>query len=116
MPGLAIWLVVDAPLHSVYVAYQQDDALAVVDTNVCNGSDLAGCATLHPPFARTGAGPEAVDLDPQTQTLYTANEIDNDVSVINAATCNAQVTSGCRQLPHAAASAAVNVQPRRDCC
>ncbi|MGD0810886.1 MAG: hypothetical protein ABSA91_14445, partial [Acidimicrobiales bacterium] len=97
--GLAIWLVVDAPLHSVYVAYQQDDALAVVDTNVCNGSDLAGCATIHPQFARTGAGPEAVDLDPQTQTLYTANEIDNDVSVINAATCNAQVTSGCREVP-----------------
>jgi DNA-binding beta-propeller fold protein YncE len=99
--GVAIWLVVDAPLHSVYVAYQQDDALAVVDTNMCNGSDLAGCATLHPQFARTGAGPEAVDLDPQTQTLYTANEIDDDVSVINAVTCNAQVISGCRQPPTA---------------
>jgi DNA-binding beta-propeller fold protein YncE len=97
--GVAIWLAVDAPLHSVYVAYQEDDALAVVDTNLCNGSDLAGCATLHPQFVRTGAGPEAVDLDPLTQTLYTANEIDNDVSVINAATCNAQITSGCRQPP-----------------
>jgi DNA-binding beta-propeller fold protein YncE len=99
--GVALWLVVDAPLHSVYVVYQQDDALGVVDTNVCNGSDLAGCATLHLQFARTGGGPEAVDLDPLTQTLYTANEIDNDVSVINAATCNAQVTSGCRQPPTA---------------
>ena len=99
--GTALWLVVDAPLHSVYVVYQEDDALAVVDTNVCNGSDLAGCATLHPQFVRTGAGPEGVDLDPQTQTLYTANEIDNDVSVINAATCNAQLTSGCRQPPTA---------------
>src|ERR1035437_7243857 len=37
-----------------------------------------------------------VILDPQTQTLYTANWVDNDVSVIDATRCNAQATSGCR--------------------
>jgi DNA-binding beta-propeller fold protein YncE len=94
-----LWLVVDVPLHSVYVVYQDDDALAVVDTNVCKASDRAACATLHPPEARTGAEPESVVLDQQTQTLYTANEVDNDVSVIDASRCNAQVTSGCRQAP-----------------
>ena len=45
----ALWLVVDVALHSVYVTYQQDDAVFVVDTNVCNGSHLAACATLNPP-------------------------------------------------------------------
>ena len=73
--------------------------MAVVDTNVCNASDLTACATLHPPDASTGAQPESVVLDQQTQTLYAANEIDNDVSVIDAARCNAEVTSGCRQAP-----------------
>ena len=50
------------PSRSVYVVYQEDDALAVVDTNVCNGSDLAGCATLHPQFVRAGAGMKAWTL------------------------------------------------------
>jgi len=93
----ALWLAVDAPLHSVYVAYQRDDALIVVNTNVCNGSRLAACATLHPSIAPTGAQPESVALDPLTQTIYTANQTDNDVSVIDASRCDAQVTSGCRQ-------------------
>jgi DNA-binding beta-propeller fold protein YncE len=95
----ALWLVVDVPLHSVYVAYQRDAALVVVNTNVCNGADLAACATLTTAIAQTGSEPESVALDEQTQTLYTANQADNDVSVIDAVQCNAQVTSGCRQVP-----------------
>ena len=96
---------VDAPLHSVYVVYQKDDSLIVVDTNACNGSHPAGCAALRPPAIHTGADPESVILDSQTQTLYTANEVDNDVSVIDASACNAQTTSGCRHpAPHVAIS------------
>ena len=92
----ALWLAVDAPLHSVYVVYQKDDALKVIDTNLCSGTEPAGCATLIPPEVHTGADPESVILDPRTQTLYTANWVDNDVSVIDASRCNAQTTSGCR--------------------
>ena len=92
---------VDVPLHSVYVVYQKDDALIVVDTNVCNGSHLSACATLRPPAIHTGADPESAILDQQAQTLYTANEAGNDVSVIDASRCNAQTTSGCRKLPPA---------------
>ena len=91
-----LWVAVDAPLHSVYVVYQKDDSLIVVDTNLCNGSHPAACAALRPPAIHTGADPESVVLDSQTQTLYTANEVDNDVSVIDASRCNAQTTSGCR--------------------
>ena len=87
---------VDAPLHSVYVVYQKDDSLIVIDTNACNGSHPAACAALRPPAIHTGADPESVVLDSQTQTLYTADEVDNDVSVIDASRCNAQTTSGCR--------------------
>ena len=92
----ALWLTVDAPLHSVYVVFQKDDALKVIDTNLCSGSEPAGCATLIPPEIHTGGDPESVILDPRTQTLYTANWVDNGVSVIGASRCDAQTTSGCR--------------------
>ena len=91
-----LWVAIDAPLHSVYVVYQKDDSLIVVDTNVCNGRHLAACATLRPPTIHTGSDPESVLLDKQTQTVYTANEVDNSVSVIDASRCNSQTTSGCR--------------------
>ena len=91
-----LWVAVDASLHSVYVSYQKDDALIVVDTNACNGSHLSACATLRPPTIHTGADPEGIVLDSQTQTLYTANEVDNDISVIGASRCDAQTTTGCR--------------------
>lgn len=88
-------------MHTVFVAYQKDDALIVVDTNVCNGRHLSACAALRPPTIQTGPDPESVILDQQTQTLYTANEVGNDVSVIDASRCNAQATSECRHLPPA---------------
>jgi DNA-binding beta-propeller fold protein YncE len=100
LPGqgfaVALWVAVDPANHSVYVTNQKDDSVIVVNANVCNGRDLAGCATLDPPEIHTGADPEVLTLDPQTQTLYTANQVDNDVSVIDATRCDAQTTSGCR--------------------
>ncbi len=94
--SFSLWLAVDAPLHSVYVVFQKDDVLAVIDTDVCSGSDPAGCATLTPPEIHTGTDPQMVRLDQPTQTLYTANELDSDVSVIDATRCDALTTSGCR--------------------
>jgi YVTN family beta-propeller protein len=87
---------VDQPLHSVYVSLTKDATLAVVDTSVCNGRHLAACARLRTPSIHTGAAPQGVVLDSSTQTLYTANEVDNDISVIAASKCNANYTAGCR--------------------
>jgi DNA-binding beta-propeller fold protein YncE len=94
-------LVVDAPLHTVYVVNQKDDTLSAVNTDVCNGAHLGACATLQPPTIHTGEDPESVDVNTATQTLYTANQVSNDISVIDAARCNATITSGCRQPPPA---------------
>lgn len=94
--AVSFWLTVDAPQHTVYVVNQKNDNLAAVDTNVCNGRDLPACATLNPPTIHTGGDPEAVAVNKDTQTLYTANQIDNTVSVIDASRCNADTTSGCR--------------------
>jgi DNA-binding beta-propeller fold protein YncE len=93
---VAFALTVDVPLHTVYVLNQKDDDLSVINTDVCNGGHLAACATLTPPTIHTGQDPEAVVVDPRTQTVYTANQLDNDVSVIDARRCDADDTSGCR--------------------
>ena len=95
-----VWVAVDTSLHSVYAVYARDDVLVVVDTDVCNGRHLSACARVtNPPTIHTGALPEAVVLDGDTQTLYTANQFDNDISVIDATRCNAQDTTGCRRRP-----------------
>ena len=91
----------DAPLHTVYVVNQKDDTLSAVNTKVCTGRHLPACATLQPPTIHTGEDPESVALNTRTQTLYTANQVTNNVSVINAARCNATITRGCRQPPPA---------------
>ncbi len=100
-PGFdhSLWVAVDARQRSVYVTLLKDGSVIVVDTSVCNGSNPAGCATLHPPVIHAGSEPEILTLDPRTQTLYTVNQLGNDVSVIDAARCNAQATGGCRHLP-----------------
>ena len=111
---VALWLVVDAPLHTVFVVNQKDDTLSAVNTNVCNGGHLPACATLQPPTIHTGEDPEGVAVNTSTQTLYTANQVTNDVSVINAARCNATDTRGCRQPPSAIAlpgPGALNADP-----
>ena len=71
----------------------------VINANACNGTRPASCATLTAPEIHTGADPQTVVLDPETQTLYIANEVDDDVSVIDASRCNAETTRGCRHLP-----------------
>ncbi len=38
----------------------------------------------------TGEDPESLALNPATHTLYVANEVSDDVSVIDAARCNAE--------------------------
>ena len=98
---VAIWLVLDTPLHTVYAVNQKDDTISAIDTNLCNGSHLSSCATLQPPTVHTGEDPESIALNPDTQTLYTANQVSNDVSVIDALRCNATVTNGCREAPSA---------------
>ena len=57
-------------------------------------------AVSLPPTVSVGNGPDGLALDPATHTLYTSNQNDNTVSVINAATCNAADTRGCRQRVH----------------
>jgi serine/threonine protein kinase, bacterial len=95
----ALGVAVDQANHTVYVAFFHDDALRVFDADACDGRHLAGCATVALREIRTGTEPEWVALDPHTHTVYTGNEVDDDVSVIDASRCDAGTTLGCRQVP-----------------
>jgi YVTN family beta-propeller protein len=57
-------------------------------------------AVSLPPTVSVGNGPDGLALDSATHTLYTSNQNDNTVSVINAATCNAAHARGCHQRVH----------------
>ncbi len=98
LPGdSSVWLAVDSSLHTVYIDFHHNDELTVINTDQCNGADPAGCANLTPPELHTGTDPEMVGLDADTQTLYTANAVSDDVSVIAAARCDAEQVTGCRR-------------------
>ena len=86
--------------HSVYVVNINDDTVSVLDSATCNARHPAGCPPAAATLA-TGALPEFVLPDPATDTLYVTNLIDNTVSVLSGAACNATRHSGCRRLPPA---------------
>jgi hypothetical protein len=85
---------VDQADHTLYIANWADNTLSMINTATCNGDVTSGCAQV-PPTARVGRGPDGVALNVATHTLYVANVTDNTVSVLDAAVCNATVSSGC---------------------
>ena len=95
-------LAVDAATDTVYVANQGDNTLSVIDGATCNASNTSGCGHA-PPTVTVGQLPFFATLDPTNHTLYVSNALDDTVSMIDAATCNAQNTSGCSQTPPTAA-------------
>jgi YVTN family beta-propeller protein len=99
--------VVDQATDTIYVVNIGGDSVSVIDGKTCNASVTSGCANI-PPTVTVGSGPDGLAVDQATDTVYVANVNDNTVSVINGATCNASVTTGCSQTP---ATITVGVQP-----
>jgi DNA-binding beta-propeller fold protein YncE len=95
----SLWVAVDRANHTVYVPFSHDDALMVFDAATCNGRHLSACAGVVPREIHTGTEPESAGLDSETQTLYTGDEVDDSVSVIDASRCDADTTVGCRRVP-----------------
>jgi YVTN family beta-propeller protein len=96
---------VDNATNTIYVANGNDDDLSVIDGASCNAFVAFGCSSSWPIVA-AGGSPFAVAVDQQTDTVYVANpdfgaSSPATVSVINGATCNAHVSSGCHQTPAA---------------
>lgn len=68
--------------------------MSVIDGATCNGSDITGCGQT-PQTIAAGFGVFNVAIDAGTDTVYATNNDDASVSVINGATCNRLVSSGC---------------------
>jgi DNA-binding beta-propeller fold protein YncE len=97
---------IDEATNTIYVAngYNHNGPLAlgntvsVIDGRHCQGTDVSSCKGPWPTLT-VGNEPSNITVDQATDTLYVANNTDNTVSVVNGATCNAEVTSGCNQTP-----------------
>jgi YVTN family beta-propeller protein len=89
---------VDQATDTIYVANAGDNTVSVINGATCNAIITSGCGHA-PPTIAVGNGPYGVAVDQITHTLYVANAGGSTVSVINAAICNASVTSGCGQNP-----------------
>jgi DNA-binding beta-propeller fold protein YncE len=91
-----IGIAVNQATHTVYVGVASANAVSVIDTTTCNSTASSGCAPPHPTVA-VGEFPDAVTVDQDTDTVYVANQNSGTLSVIDGATCNATVRSGCTQ-------------------
>jgi DNA-binding beta-propeller fold protein YncE len=100
---------VDVATDTVYAANpgpsDNGDTVSVINGATCNGSTGTGCGQT-PRAIKVGADPRWDVVDQATNTVYVANHNDGTVSVINGATCNATVTSGCRNVPPAVTTGA----------
>jgi DNA-binding beta-propeller fold protein YncE len=107
LPPTAI--AVDAAAHTAYVVTSDasDDQVAVVDTAACTAHASGACTgAVTTVTLDVGSGPaaDAVAFDGASNTVYVANASVGDVEMIDAATCNAVVTSGCATSPAVAVS------------
>jgi len=91
-------VVADPTAHTVYANDREANKISVVDTSICNAHNVSGCDTAWPEIT-VGDQPQANALNPITHTLYVNNRDDNTLSVIDTASCNATVTSGCGNVP-----------------
>jgi len=99
---------VDPATGTVYVTNAGSGTVSMLDTSACNASAASGCAATPKSFA-VGASPRRVALDPTTGTLYVVNVLDNTVSVIQEASCNAHDRAGCPTAAPPASAAGVGV-------
>jgi DNA-binding beta-propeller fold protein YncE len=104
LPPTAI--AIDAAAHTAYVAVSDGvtDQVAIVDTAHCNGHAKSGCRSdVNAVTLENGAGPAGLAFDAANHTVYVADSNTGDVSMINAAKCNATTTTGCASAPKVAA-------------
>jgi DNA-binding beta-propeller fold protein YncE len=88
----------DEALDALYVPNLASSTVSVINARTCNAQTTAGCGQTTGTVSVSG-GAYTLTVDPQTQTVYVANIDSDTVSIINARSCNARITSGCNQTP-----------------
>jgi DNA-binding beta-propeller fold protein YncE len=89
---------IDDTTHTLYAA-DNSGKVSVIDTAACNATHTAGCSDV-PPTITIGTTPGAPEINMATKTLYVGYGANgNLIAVVNAATCNAGIVSGCGQIP-----------------
>jgi YVTN family beta-propeller protein len=92
------WMVLDPTTHTAYTANLTEDTVSIINTATCNATVTSGCdqktSSVH-----VGANPWALSIDLKLHSVYVANNFDDTVSVLDTATCNATVKSGCGAVP-----------------
>jgi YVTN family beta-propeller protein len=100
--GPLFGVAVDQATNTVYVTNNGSNTMgntvSVINGATCNAEFTSGCGQT-PATITVGNCPAGLAINHATSTLYVANACDNTVSVINMATCNAKVTTGCGQTP-----------------
>ena len=89
-------MIINPDTHTLYAPSQWTNDVWVFDTTKCNATRTNGC-TKFAPTTTVGANPVGVAANPNTHTVYEANQADNTGFVIDASVCNASNTSGCDQ-------------------
>ena len=90
---------IDPATHTLYATDPFTNLASVINTATCNATHTAGCSAAWPTI-KVGTFPGPPAFNPTTNTLYVpTGKLSNQISVINAATCNATITTGCGQTP-----------------
>jgi DNA-binding beta-propeller fold protein YncE len=106
MPG---GIAINRKTDTIYVTGQTSNDVSVIDGTTCNATMARGCKHKPVRFA-AGPGARGIAVNELTNTVYVANTAANTVSVIDGATCNGRVHSGCGRKT---ALAPVGISPRR---
>ena len=102
LPG-PVFPTVDAASSTVYVPENGDESdfgttMAVIDETTCNATTITGCGQVTGRVT-VGSAPVTALVDPATNTVYVENQGDLTISIIDGATCNGAVTTGCAATP-----------------
>lgn len=87
----------DPATKTIYVA-NEPGSVSMVSSAKCNARTVSTCPEFPAAFP-VGSPPSAVTVDPAAHTVYVLNSQTGNMSVINAATCNATDHRGCPTRP-----------------
>ncbi|MGO9793041.1 MAG: YncE family protein, partial [Solirubrobacteraceae bacterium] len=89
---------IDQQTDTLYVADSNDNTVAVFNGATCNAETSAGCGQT-PAMVPVGMLPVAIFDDPANNTVYIPNAIEDDLSMLDSATCNAIDLAACPTTP-----------------